>query len=89
VTGVIRVCDELPVGEVGTFYFERKWTPFDHHNDSEKTQYSRHPINDTWCAIGDMTRAGDDGFLYITGRKAFMVISGGGTSTPPRSRALW
>jgi long-chain acyl-CoA synthetase len=79
--GVVHVCDdegvELPVGEVGTVYFERDITPFEYHNDPEKTAQSRHPEHDNWSTVGDIGYVDDDGYLFLTDRKAFMIISGG------------
>ena len=79
--GTIHICDEggteLPVGEVGTIYFEREDHAFEYHNDSEKTQDSRHHDHEFWSTLGDVGRVDEDGYLYLTDRKAFMIISGG------------
>lgn len=79
--GVLRVCDddgiEVATGQVGTIYFEREQAPFVYHNDPVKTAESRHPGHDNWCTVGDMGFVDEDGFLYLTDRKAFMIISGG------------
>ncbi len=79
--GVIHICDEagveLPTGEAGTIYFEREVPAFEYHNDAEKTAGSRHPDHPLWSTLGDVGRVDEDGFLYLTDRKAFMIISGG------------
>jgi fatty-acyl-CoA synthase len=79
--GVARVCDdegdELPIGEIGTVYFERDQRPFTYHNDPEKTAEATHPDHPTWTTTGDIGYLDDDGFLFLTDRKAFMIISGG------------
>lgn len=79
--GVIHICDddgiELAPGEVGTVYFERDVTPFEYHNDPEKTVQSRHPDHDNWSTVGDIGYLDGDGYLFLTDRKAFMIISGG------------
>jgi len=79
--GTIHICDEagveLPNGEAGTIYFEREDHAFEYHNDSEKTQDSRHADHEFWSTLGDVGRVDEDGFLYLTDRKAFMIISGG------------
>lgn len=79
--GVLHICDddgtELPAGEVGTIYFERDVAPFEYHNDPDKTSSSRHPLHDTWTTVGDVGFVDDDGYLYLTDRKGFMIISGG------------
>jgi len=65
---------ELPVGEPGTIWFEAAAT-FEYHNDPEKTAASRHPKG--WSTLGDVGRVDNDGFLYLTDRKAYMIITGG------------
>ncbi|MFV1989631.1 MAG: acyl-CoA synthetase, partial [Acidimicrobiales bacterium] len=50
---------------------------FEYHNDPDKTADSRHPANPEWSTLGDVGHVDEDGFLYLTDRKAFMIISGG------------
>ncbi len=66
--------DELSTGEIGTVYFEGGGT-FEYHNDPEKTRSSRHP--EGWSTLGDIGYVDADGFVYLTDRKAYMIISGG------------
>ncbi len=79
--GVIHICDddgnELPVGETGLVYFERDQLPFHYHNDPDKTRAAQHPHHPAWTAVGDIGRVDGDGYLYLTDRKAFMIVSGG------------
>ncbi len=74
----LHICDddgnEVPVGESGTIYFEGG-LDFEYHNDPEKTRGSRHPRG--WSTLGDVGYVDSDGFLYLTDRKAYMIISGG------------
>jgi fatty-acyl-CoA synthase len=81
VLGVVRICDdegkEVPAGEVGTIYFERDEVPFTYHRDPEKTRQAQHPEHETWYTVGDIGRLDEEGFLYLTDRKAFVIISGG------------
>ncbi|SNR60722.1 fatty-acyl-CoA synthase [Haloechinothrix alba] len=79
--GTARICDddgaELGAGEVGLVYFERDHLPFEYHNDPEKTKIAQHPQHPTWTTVGDVGYLDEDGFLYLTDRKSFMIISGG------------
>ncbi len=79
--GPVHICDddgvELPPGEIGTVYFERETRPFEYHKDPEKTRQAEHPDHANWTAVGDVGYVDEDGFLYLTDRKSFMIISGG------------
>jgi fatty-acyl-CoA synthase len=79
--GVVHICDEqgreLQAGEVGTVYFEREQRTFSYHNDDERTRSTQHPEHENWTTVGDLGYVDEDGFLYLTDRKAFMIISGG------------
>ncbi len=66
--------EDLPVGEEGTIYFEGGGV-FEYHGDDEKTAESR--LANGWSTLGDVGRVDDDGFLYLTDRKSYMIISGG------------
>lgn len=79
--GIIHICDdsgrELTTGEDGMVYFERDVMPFEYHGDPEKTVSTQHPEHSNWTTVGDIGHVDDDGYLYLTDRKAFMIISGG------------
>ncbi|HET6505126.1 MAG TPA: acyl-CoA synthetase [Amycolatopsis sp.] len=81
VIGTLHICDddgkELPPGETGTVYFEREFLPFRYHNDDERTRSAQHPVHPNWGTVGDLGYVDDDGFLFLTDRKAFLIISGG------------
>jgi fatty-acyl-CoA synthase len=81
VLGVLRICaddgTELPAGQTGSVYFERDEIPFTYHNDPGKTRASQHPRHPGWTTLGDIGYLDDDGFLFLTDRKAFTIISGG------------
>ncbi|HSA50396.1 MAG TPA: acyl-CoA synthetase [Yinghuangia sp.] len=81
VLGVIRVCgddgSELPTGSIGTIYFERDERPFAYHRDPERTREAQHPDHPAWTTTGDVGYLDADGYLHLTDRKAFMIISGG------------
>ena len=75
---VVHICDddgaELPIGEPGTIYFEGGGQ-FEYYKDPNKTAQSRHPKG--WSTLGDVGYLDEEGYLYLTDRKHFMIISGG------------
>jgi acyl-CoA synthetase (AMP-forming)/AMP-acid ligase II len=75
----IDILDEegrvLPPGEPGTVYF-RGGATFEYHNDPEKTAESR-AGGEGRSTLGDMGYLDEDGYLFLTDRKAYMIISGG------------
>ena len=79
--GELRICDDdgevLPPGDVGLVYFEQEAMPFQYHNDPEKTKDAQHPVHPGWSALGDVGYLDEDGFLFLTDRATFMIISGG------------
>jgi long-chain acyl-CoA synthetase len=81
VLGKLHICDEggaeVPTGQDGLVYFERDTLPFHYHGDAEKTRATQHPMHATWTAVGDIGHVDADGYLFLTDRKAFMIISGG------------
>src|SRR3546814_9163081 len=50
---------------------------FQYLNDPEKTRDARHPHHPQWSTLGDIGHVDADGYLYLTDRKSFMIISGG------------
>jgi acyl-CoA synthetase (AMP-forming)/AMP-acid ligase II len=78
--GKVHICDEegneLPIGEEGQVYFSGT-TPPNYHNDPEKNKAALNPKHPDWSSLGDVGKLEEDGFLYLTDRKAFMIISGG------------
>jgi fatty-acyl-CoA synthase len=77
----LHICNEsgaeLPSGEEGMVYFEQPKRSFEYHNAPDKTQSATHPIHDNWTSLGDVGYVDADGYLYLTDRKAYMIISGG------------
>ena len=65
----------LPKGTPGEIWF-RTATPFEYFNDPERTRAARSP-DGTMSTVGDVGYVDDDGFLYLTDRSTFMIISGG------------
>lgn len=78
VLGVAHVCDEdgnaLPVGETGHIYFSGM-PPFEYFKDPDKTRGAYNAQG--WSTLGDIGHMDAEGYLYLTDRKAFMIISGG------------
>ncbi|MGV1681816.1 acyl-CoA synthetase [Sphingopyxis sp. NJF-3] len=79
INGVVHIVGEdneteVPVGEEGAVFFESE-SVFEYHDDPEKTASSRNAKG--WSTLGDVGKLDADGFLYLTDRKSFMIISGG------------
>ncbi len=66
--------NEVPVGDEGVIYFSGG-SDFEYHGDPDKTAGSRHQAG--WSTLGDVGKLDEDGFLYLTDRKAYMIITGG------------
>ncbi|TNE37486.1 MAG: acyl-CoA synthetase [Alphaproteobacteria bacterium] len=76
--GILRILDEmgeeLPTGEIGGIYFS-DGKEFSYHNDPERTRQSHNDKG--WSTLGDVGYVDEDGFLYLTDRQSYMIISGG------------
>ncbi len=76
--GVLHIVDEegneQPPRAEGTIYFEGA-TNFVYHDDPEKTAAGRNALG--WSTLGDVGWVDEEGYLYLTDRKSFMIISGG------------
>ena len=76
--GVVHIVDEsgaeLPVGATGLVYFETP-TVLRYHNDPAKTARAHHPRG--WATMGDIGHLDAEGYLYLTDRRDFVIISGG------------
>jgi len=83
---VIRDDDgkELGLGEPGTVWF-RGNTDYRYFNDPEKTAESR---SGDLSTVGDVGYVDEEGYLYLTDRKSYMIISGGMNIYPQETENL-
>ncbi|MEJ6517086.1 MAG: AMP-binding protein [Pseudomonadales bacterium] len=81
-----KICDdegrEVETGEVGTIYFKAPALKFVYYKDSEKTSSS---YMGDYFTLGDMGYFDADGYLFLTGRSAETIISGGVNIYPQES----
>ena len=77
--GELHVLDDdmqpMPPGQPGTLWFKTA-TPFEYFNDPAKTAEARSP-DGSMSTVGDVGYVDADGFLHLTDRATFMIISGG------------
>ena len=66
--------DELPPGETGHVYFS-DGPAFHYLNDPQKTAEAHDARG--WATLGDIGHLDEDGYVFLTDRKSFMIISGG------------
>jgi long-chain acyl-CoA synthetase len=76
---------EKPVGESGTIYFAGG-SDFEYHGDPVKTAEAH--LAQGWATLGDVGCVDADNFLYLTDRKANMIISGGVNIYPQEAENL-
>lgn len=76
---------ELPVGESGELYFEGG-PDFEYFKDPAKTASVSNERG--WRSLGDMGYVDADGYLYLTDRSSFMIVSGGVNIYPQEAENL-
>lgn len=78
--GTLHICDdaghELPTGTDGLVYFGGG-LPIAYHNDPAKSAGARNPLHPELTTVGDIGHVDADGYLFLSDRKDFMIISGG------------
>jgi long-chain acyl-CoA synthetase len=90
IAGELHVLDddmnECAVGTPGTLWFA---TPdrLEYFNDPAKSAEASSP-DGTMSTVGDVGYLDDDGYLYLTDRKTFMIISGGVNIYPQETENL-
>jgi long-chain acyl-CoA synthetase len=90
ILGEVLILDEdgnpCPTGTSGTIWF-RGATNFEYFNAPEKTEESRMEGGAT-STVGDVGYLDEDGYLYLTDRKSYMIISGGVNIYPQETENL-
>jgi long-chain acyl-CoA synthetase len=72
-------------GETGTVYFANG-VPFSYHNDPEKTREVHTAAG--WSTLGDVGYVDDAGYLFLTDRKADVIITGGINVYPQEAESV-
>jgi long-chain acyl-CoA synthetase len=77
--GELHVLDEdmqpVATGTPGTLWFKTA-NSFEYFKDPDKTTEMRSP-DGTMSTVGDVGYVDEDGYVYLTDRRTFMIISGG------------
>lgn len=76
---------ETRPGTPGLVYFETA-TPLRYHNDPEKTARAHNERG--WATMGDIGYVDEDGYLYLTDRRDYVIISGGVNIYPQECEQL-
>lgn len=76
---------ECAVGESGELYFEGG-PAFEYFKDPEKTASVSN--ENGWRSLGDMGYVDEDGYVYLTDRSTFMIVSGGVNIYPQEAENL-
>ena len=92
VLGEVVILDDdgnrVPTGERGTVWFAGA-TNFEYFNDPDKTSESRlEDASTVMSTVGDVGYLDEDGYLYLTDRKTYMIISGGVNIYPQETENL-
>jgi long-chain acyl-CoA synthetase len=79
---------ECAAGDPGVIWFEpsARTMRFEYHKDPGKTASVRDERG--WATVGDIGYLDDDGYLYLTDRRDFMIVSGGVNIYPQEAENL-
>jgi acyl-CoA synthetase (AMP-forming)/AMP-acid ligase II len=77
--------EELPVGQSGELYFEGG-PAFEYFKDPAKTASVSNDRG--WRSLGDMGYVDEAGYMYLTDRSTFMIVSGGVNIYPQEAENL-
>jgi long-chain acyl-CoA synthetase len=90
VSGELHVCDddmnEMPSGTPGTLWFVTP-TPVQYFRDEVRSREAQSP-DGRMSTVGDIGYVDDDGYVYLTDRATFMIISGGVNIYPQETENL-
>ncbi len=90
VLGDLHILDEAfrpcPPRTPGMIWFKPS-SPFEYFNDPEKTRENRSP-DGAMTSVGDIGYVDEEGYLYLTDRASFTIISGGVTIYPQECENL-
>ena len=75
--------DELPAGQDGLVYFESEGgrSEFEYVG-GEDSSAARHPDRPHWSTLGDIGHLDEQGYLYLTDRRDYLIVSGGVNVSP-------
>jgi acyl-CoA synthetase (AMP-forming)/AMP-acid ligase II len=76
---------EVPPGTSGLVYFETS-TALRYYNDPEKTARAHNDRG--WATMGDIGHVDEEGYLYLTDRRDYVIISGGVNIYPQECESL-
>ena len=90
ILGTLLILDddgkEVPTGTTGTVWFDGA-TSFTYYHDDAKTAESRDATGSR-STVGDVGYVDEDGYLFLTDRKTYMIISGGVNIYPQEAENL-